>query len=49
MDLEKAQGILRQLGEYRDAKWDVLLADPLTPEALDLLATERISEDKESN
>lgn len=28
-----------------DAKWDELFADPLTPEALDLLAAEAIAED----
>ena len=28
-----------------DAKWEALLADPLTPEALDLLAAEAIAED----
>jgi len=29
-----------------DTKWDQLFADPLTPEALDLLAAEAIAEDE---
>lgn len=28
-----------------DAKWEALFADPLTPDALDLLAAEAIAED----
>jgi hypothetical protein len=30
-----------------DARWDALLADPLTPQALDLLAAEALAEDDE--
>jgi hypothetical protein len=30
-----------------DARWDALLADPLTPQALDLLAAEAMAEDDE--
>lgn len=33
------------LREAFDAKWEALLADPLTPHALDLLAIEAIAED----
>ncbi|MGH2517512.1 MAG: hypothetical protein ACRDHP_17820 [Ktedonobacterales bacterium] len=29
-----------------DAKWDALLADPLTPDALELLAAEALAEDE---
>ncbi len=29
-----------------DAKWDALFADPLTPEALEVLAAEAIAEDE---
>ncbi|HEU4782191.1 MAG TPA: hypothetical protein VFS83_02515 [Ktedonobacterales bacterium] len=28
-----------------DARWDALFADPLTPQALDLLAAEALAED----
>jgi hypothetical protein len=30
-----------------DTRWDALLADPLTPEALDLLLAEALAEDVE--
>lgn len=35
--------IMRTLDD--DAKWEALLADPLTPQALDRLAAEAIAED----
>jgi len=35
--------IMRTLDD--DVKWEMLLASPLTPEALDLLAAEAIAED----
>lgn len=35
--------IMRALDD--DARWEALLADPLTPEALDALAAEAIAED----
>lgn len=38
-----AAAIMRMLDD--DARWDALFADPLTREALDLLAAEGIAED----